>query len=1475
MMGKVSKNMLILGMAAIIALPVSSFSLFDQVKSFFSFNLSEKIFDTINAEIKGSISAQKIRYIVPNKIEIDGIEVADQAGKRVLYAPRVSLALSLPSLLTSNYIISEAIVESPFFRYIITNEVHNVIDLFESKAPSKESGKKSQTRVTIANVTVKNGHFEMEHDAGVTIFADGIEAGGRFWVEDGPFSVDLHAANINHGSIAVDEMELPLSSIVASGLLISDQKVFTKKLTASYGKSLITGTGTVFINEDRYDISAHIDAPENTYPQGLKKLPFVVPRFSSDVVILGHLEDPKINASTRFGPMDFLGVLIDSGFLKATITRRAVKVADAHLNLGKGSIDAQGSVDLLSGSYHFSSRQQNIAAEAIATLASFKGKVGGTIDAQTQVSGNIFTKDDEFNFITRGQVKRLAIGDISVDEKSRFALDFSYIVDKRVELRKAVFSDDLGLQASFYGAADINPPRYHFNYDIKAPKLTPYLRDAVLKFETKNLHATGLLHGDQQQLATKGAVRLESLQYEKYLLTNAKADFTYDGHQIDLTNIASKFLDGELTGDVAIKDVGKSNVLLGELMLSKGLLGKPLVTDKLAGIFNARVKLMGPAASLRADFDIDVDRFMIDRMKFDRVELSGTLLGDQVTIADIDSSGVFGSFSGRNISVDLANHIVKGQILLENIELENALGVYTTGVSGKVRGPVDFVGKFDAVEVSATLAATDVNAFGQYLGSGPVALQFGRKKVNGKTEDVLATSVGLKTAQGVLEARVSWAIKEQIINAEARLLGINIDTRKFPWLKNYVSLQGEVDGEITASGPIKSPEVAIRVHLPGYAFVNNVVEQDDSKLVVRGPAQLELNLSKGTLTASGCLSLDVARKTNSCATAKGIAFRVDGPFHRDRFALKTTIELDHKHVQEAFYGLRSEFTRLDTAMKLEGELIKSERSDVQFFGGLSVARLFMALPNIPSIELEQPVYIAIKNDVMSLREDAILNFSPGSLRIAGSLSAQKILLSLNGTIPLTLTRFLVPIIQRAEGLASGYLQIEGTLTRPLFFGSITPQPASLITFNKYFEPLEFKKGSISFETISHGFATALEDIDVSLGDGRLLVDGVINRTYEHAGQPGATTFELNLDGSNVILREDNDYVEADFKISTVKEASGAPIAKGRVVITDGRIHRKFDLRNFVAQAERRSTTSAQVSFDSIDTAMEIDVLVRQLNASARMLNLEVDSTLSGQLYASGMISNPKVFGILSVDEGYIKFPAATMDLAESRIEFDEQSPTINPKISITAIKELEKDLFLGLNQDTTIELTLKGDKDRLSLEFRPISGDMRLSQTKIFLLLLLPQGFSEEGTADQIENIKQGAQRAAMALSGEVFLRPLTNELQDIIEAKTNTRIQFGSSLAPSGVTLKLNWKMGPRIEWQGSYMFITDEARARDQGESELAFDSFYPLGDIKVKLLLFDHRPFGPLFLESSLGANWQRDSDVSLPFGMVRLKYRAVSK
>ena len=293
----------------------------ESLRSFLSFKIPEDILSSLNANIMGKLTVKNIKFYLPNQVEMDDVSLVDGNGVLVLSSHHIKLKLSLISLLTNNIKIVDAFVDYPFFNYAIIDGVHNVIGSFASppQVLQKQSQKKSKVRVTIEKVNVKNGRYEMYHDAGVRISAQGIVATGSFWVENGQFGVSAKQVNIAKGTIVTAGMDLPITAMIAKDLWISDREVSTPDLVANYENAKIMGRGTVFIKEERYDISAHIDAPVGTYPKGLRSLPFVVPAFAARVRMIGALTDPDFSADINHQSTDFRGVTIRQGKISTQI----------------------------------------------------------------------------------------------------------------------------------------------------------------------------------------------------------------------------------------------------------------------------------------------------------------------------------------------------------------------------------------------------------------------------------------------------------------------------------------------------------------------------------------------------------------------------------------------------------------------------------------------------------------------------------------------------------------------------------------------------------------------------------------------------------------------------------------------------------------------------------------------------------------------------------------------------------------------------------------------------------------------------------------------------------------------------------------------------------------------------------------------------------------------------------------------------
>ncbi len=97
-----------------------------------SFKVPEHLLSYVNDGIIGRSAGKNITFYLPNKIELDDVELLDEHGARVLYAKRHKLTLSLLSLLTKSNTYG-CVHRFSFFSTIPLFEgIHNVISPFAS-----------------------------------------------------------------------------------------------------------------------------------------------------------------------------------------------------------------------------------------------------------------------------------------------------------------------------------------------------------------------------------------------------------------------------------------------------------------------------------------------------------------------------------------------------------------------------------------------------------------------------------------------------------------------------------------------------------------------------------------------------------------------------------------------------------------------------------------------------------------------------------------------------------------------------------------------------------------------------------------------------------------------------------------------------------------------------------------------------------------------------------------------------------------------------------------------------------------------------------------------------------------------------------------------------------------------------------------------------------------------------------------------
>lgn len=1460
--------------------PLRASSLVDQLRMFLSLNVPLSIFDDINKSIVGSLRAKNIRYMLPNKVELDQVELLDEKGQLVLSGQRVILQLSLLSLLTKNITVTNAHVIKPHFNYRIKKSIHNVIRLFESPHPKKIT-EKSAMRVTISYAKVEDGTFNMYHDAGVTIVAQGINGEGSLFIEDGPFGIDLSEVTVKEGSIAVAGMNLPLSNLKASDLFISNTKVFTPNLRAMYENASVKASGTVFIDKETYDIKAFIDAPKNTYPQGLAPLPFVAPAFKATIGMTGHLENPELAISADVGETEFRHLSIKKGHIETDVNRHQVLLKSSNFRVGKkGSLKAGGKVDIDHDSFAFTSTATDIASTELSRFLRIDIKTDGQLSAESSLSGNLPTKKATvFHLATKGQLRDGAIDRIQLASKTAFDLKMDFTLDAALKIHRAIISDELGLRLLGEGMANPSKNQYMISYNLRAPSLRRYAPSLIKKADAQSFFTEGHFSSQGQSIVASGKALAKQFFAQGYEVQDVKVDYIVSKEELLLNSLHAKVYEGNLNGKIIIQEFGKKNKLEGQLVINGidiAKIAKKFSSVNIGGTAFTNIDLSGTLDDPRIIFTLELANASVDKIRVQNTQIIGEYTQDILKIPEWRSIDKAGSLVGENLTFAIKTKEIGGTFFLHDTSIALLLSQSANKSDGIISGSIHLHGTLDSPQITAPLNARNIVIYGQTLGSGILSLSLKRELLLSPRDEedlVISLSSWLEHEKSKSSMRIGWALNKKTLNARTEFDSLLFDMGTLPSPTFPFGIQGKLTGRLDAHGPLDKLDLEAEIVADEFNFLDPAHrENTDGKL--HGPAKLDIRLNKGVMDLNLCAAISDRPFAGKCVPKPGLSLSLHGPFSFLAYDLEVQATIDHDHLEQIFPYLKKELAIVSAMASIDGRLIKTKAGSPIFKSNIAIERFQASLPTVARIELNKPISFSLSNDGLSLKDQAIFSFYPGQMAINGSISTTHIDLDVQGAMPLMVARFFVPIVQRADGLAQGHIRITGSPSAPILEGRVAPERGALITFNRWLESMEVKGGEIVFKkTSKHSFRSELNNIKLSLGDGRLSLNGVLDKEYAYEQKPGKAVLDFNIEGSNVVIKDGKQFIEADFNLKTIRKEGKEPVLGGNVTITDGSAYRQFDLRNFVAQASETPKMSEVKFLDDITMKLDIEVAVRHFKAGARMLNIDIDTILTGHLRARGPIKHPKIGGGLQISEGKIIFPALTFDLQESRIDLDEDSDRIfDPKISLSSTYELEKENFPQLARDTTIELQLTGSVDRLRIELKPIRGDLKLSQTKIFLLLLMPQSLGGERSDRQFD-IKRGAQNAALALSGEVFLRPLTNAFQELLGRETGTRIQFGSALEPGGITLRLSWKIGPRIEAQGSYMFLSDDNRRLGSGRHAFGADS-YPLSDLKLKLLLFDHKPLGPLYFEGSFGASRLEKGEYETRSGL-KLNYRVLQQ
>jgi translocation and assembly module TamB len=451
-------------------------------------------------------------------------------------------------------------------------------------------------------------------------------------------------------------------------------------------------------------------------------------------------------------------------------------------------------------------------------------------------------------------------------------------------------------------------------------------------------------------------------------------------------------------------------------------------------------------------------------------------------------------------------------------------------------------------------------------------------------------------------------------------------------------------------------------------------------------------------------------------------------------------------------------------------------------------------------------------------------------------------------LPLATMLGVVPRVERAEGMVSGKLSLQGPLSAPRYQGGFA-----------------LSGGEVTL----HGLTTPISDIDLAVS----LVGSEINIVRGNA-RIGAGTVQLKggaplhgfeLGGANVSITARNLAIPgangirgaADADLVANFQGGGAdggerklPRLSGNVTLKSFEYRRPVTMTADISTLAQRGKRSEFEAYDPNDDAVELDIRVLSERSLKLQNNLvEAELLLDEQgLELSGTNARYGLRGEVGIKPGgRIKLRRSDFEIKEGHVRFDDVT-RIAPRVDVTAVTEYRRyntasstassGSSMGASSSATpggststaqggrfrITMHAHGDADKLKID---LTSDPALAQDDIFLLITVGLTRAE---LDQAQSASVGESVALEALGTLTGADRAVTDAVPIIDelrfgsayssrtGRTEPTITIGKRLAEriranvtSGVAesreirSNVEWQLSPRVSVEGSYDNVND----------------------------------------------------------------------
>jgi hypothetical protein len=1232
-----------------------------------------------------------------------------------------------------------------------------------------------------------------------------------------------------------------------------------------------------------------VDAAAGAWPDRLEPLAFPTPSVRASVAVRGPFADPHVEVAGDFGAVEPYGYRLDGGVARVVVDRRGVAIGEGTLGrAGRGTVQVVGDVRFPTEGaatvLDLRARLRDVALAQALAPAKLDTNMRGLLSASARITGR--AGGDATEIVVAGTVDGRGLALYDVQLPVELDGDVRVVVTpRRVELARIRLDDPMGaFTADVAGTVATSDERIDLAIVARADDpgtLVPALPENLV---ARRAAFRGRVVGPWDRVVVEGDTTVDEGSAWGAPFAGIAARLRVVADEVRIDGGRGTLLGGALVQRAPlVLALGRrsrtfrsgtffvDDAVVGLLRTPEGdpipVTGRLDLEAKLGGTTERPRVLVRAAAGglVVADEELGAARasfvYADDALDFSLVELDGPLLRAR----------------GAGLRLSTTTLRLTGVLDVIAVDLARSVNARSAALRGRGSGVVRFDGDVRQPTIRADLVVRGLAAQDWALGDGRVSVGLGPDSVGAAAATAAAArlsgsgsatkesaasrallvTVAASTAWdlGRYDVRAAWAIDRRVVSADVRASDVDLAAVR-PWLgATLPPVAGTVNVTATVSGPLDALTGRVRLRIPELATGRTGGDASQAALRALGSVFIDGRLERGMLSATLCAFPDPGARTGTtaagCATPHRVAARVEGAVavEAGRLALAVNADVDEGRLEDLVPALAARDLGLAAWLHVEATVDREPGRETRVALSADLRDLIVRSPGAPTLRLRQSTRIAYEDGrarivdraarFVTAREGVDVVIAAGS-----SVGSDDIDLAIEGDVALSALKLLTDEVANAAGTARTQLRLAGRFAEGIRVeGALTPASGARLTLRSLRQPIVFDTGSIRFEPdaarpelLRIALSSPCDSrrdgcpLKAQVGEGRVQVKGeLLARTSRAPEQAWFERFDLALSGTALEWRSDLGRLEASAELTLAGDVEG-PLLAGRIEVTDGLLHREFELRNFVLSSVPEPPSDplwrrlAPYGLGAL--AFDVEASMQNVRTKARINAFSVDASLRGELHLGRSLKLPALDGAIEVEEGNVEFPRARFDIVEMQLQFPTSGDgSLQPLVHLSARTDLPPGTA-GNEVEIPVDLAIDGTFSAMQLDLTAVDEKRQWSRTELMAFILF--GTVPADTSGTFVGASVAvAQRAAL----RELAAPVSQQLEQIVG---NAGLDFNIDVV-SGWQLEL----GRRLVLEGQGL-LSQQLGATDSTTTTTTTGTS-GTDALRVRLLLYDHLPVG----------------------------------